>query len=161
MNMMIHDFIFTFKGKECAENIIMTSFLTSSGNLMSSVLILSATVFASNGCVAHRSMMLHLTPAGNFLKEENYICSTYSTDMFSKNSPHLEPTVTITINSKIIVTLSSQEGTTEICLRVIPEDLSAPVTESNNKHLGKQSAESQSNGCLSFRSQSSGETNNT
>jgi hypothetical protein len=161
MNMMIHYFIFTFRGKECAENIIMTPFLTSSGNLMSSVLILSATVFTSNGCVAHRSMMLHLTPAGNFLKEENYICCTYSTDMFSKTSPHLEPTITITINSKIIVTLSLQEGITQICLKVIPKDLSAPVTESINKHWVKQSTESQSNGFLSFRSQSSGRTNNT
>lgn len=63
-----HTNIFTFRGKEWAENIIMTSFLTSSGNSISSVLILSATVFANNGCVAHRSIMLHLTPTGNFLK---------------------------------------------------------------------------------------------
>jgi hypothetical protein len=65
----------TLRGNECAENIIMTSFLACSGNSLSSVLILSATVFASRGCVAHRSIMLHLTPAGNFLKEENYGCT--------------------------------------------------------------------------------------
>lgn len=67
-----NDYVHTLRGNECAENIIMTSFLTRSGNSLSSVLILSATVFASRGCVAHRSIMLHLTPAGNFLQEENY-----------------------------------------------------------------------------------------
>lgn len=71
-----NDYVRTLRGNECAENIIMTSFLTLSGNSVSSVLILSATAFASRGCVAHRSIMLHLTPSGNFLQEENYGCTT-------------------------------------------------------------------------------------
>lgn len=57
----------TLSGSEWAENKIITSLRISSGNFFNSSFIRSANVFASNGWVAHRSIMLHLIFLGKSL----------------------------------------------------------------------------------------------
>lgn len=58
----------TFRGSECAENIIITSSLIFLGNLSKVTLIKSANVLPSNGCVGQRSIKLNLIFLGNSLK---------------------------------------------------------------------------------------------
>lgn len=61
----------TFNGSEWAENNRITSFRLSLGNSSSSLRMLSANVFTSRGCVAHRSTTLHLIFVGRFLNEND------------------------------------------------------------------------------------------
>lgn len=62
----------TFKGNECAENNIMTSSLSFSGNFFISSEILEPIALISNGCVAHLSIMLIFKSVGNCLQNKTH-----------------------------------------------------------------------------------------
>lgn len=60
----------TFKGKECAENNMMTSFFSLSENFFISSKIREPIAFINNGCVAHRSITLIFKSSENCLKNK-------------------------------------------------------------------------------------------
>lgn len=69
---MLGKTFFTLRGKEWAENRMITSLRISSGNVSSSEEIRSANTLASLRFVPQRSIILQVMPFGKFLKNEHF-----------------------------------------------------------------------------------------